>query len=378
MSRDLLLTAPGALRPYDAMLIGRARAWAALCMAAAAESAATWDRMAGDREDRTDLERLVSRLVAAGMAERTEAGVRLVGRGLDAAAETRRSGGVPAAVQDDPLDWRQRAWTSMRIRRRFTMADVQAAAGAPSLDVVQKMCRELARAGILRRDGVQQRGRRAAWAVYLVMRDVGPHVPAAAARSQTRETDVARPWRRRAWSALWRLASGGVAVRVAELSAGARVPYPTAHTFLSELREAGAVVALPDPEGGNALVYALVPSARELAASVVKRSDTQARQAKWRRDVWRVLFNERVMTAALAAEVSGAGRTTAGRFLEACVDAGHLERIKGADGCHPYEHAYVPTSTCPRALPAVRVPHSRDTGTVPGPARAAQPEVPHG
>ena len=344
------------IRPYDAMLIGRARAWGALCMAAAGGAAARWETMVGRNGDRADVERLVARLEATGLAVADDDGVRLTERGVEAAGRTRREGVVPHVVQDDPADWRQRAWTSMRIRGVFTAADVATACDGPSANAVQRYCRDLARAGYLKERGHESRGPVARWKQYVLVRDDGPKAPALSGPERTRETDEGRPWRRRAWSALWRLGAAGEGVGAVAVSAAARVPHHLAAGLLEELHEAGAVVREREglATGGWQWLYALVDGARELSEPVLVRSDVYDGRATWRHRVWAELVARGALTVADAAAAGGVPESTAYRLLDAAASAGYLERRRRASGrTGPDPSEYAPTAACPPALPGL-------------------------
>ena len=337
------------LKPYDAMLIGRARAWGVLCMAAAGEQDASLDRMVGSRGDRGDVERLVTRLETMGYVERSGDAVALTPRGQDATAATRRSGVVPRVVQDDPSDWRQRAWTSVRIRKRFTVADVAGAADAPSVDAVSKYLRDLVELGHLRRDGFESRGRYGRWAVYRLVDDPGPAAPERVPRTQEREHDDERPWRRRAWSALWRLCPAGGSATVAELAAAARVPAVSAGKLLAELHGLDALVRELD---GQAYRYALTPRARERAEPALRRSDRPAGRAEWRRRAWRALLDAGRTTARETAEVGPCALNTARQWLAALAADGHLERLPHEP---PASVVYVVPADAPVDVPSVTI-----------------------
>lgn len=346
------------LRPYAKMLIGRSRAWGVLCMAEAVGDEVSVARMVGPSGDADDIARLIGRLETMGLAEREGAdAVRLTERGWDTVAETRVTGAVPRVVQDDPNDWRHRAWTSMRIRGRFTVAEVEAACDGPSTDSVAAYIRELVRSGHLRRSGRDGR-----WAVYQLILDEGPAAPEREPRTQTREHDDERPWRRRAWSALWRLCRTGEGVRVAELAAAARVSAVSAGKLLAELHELGA---LTRSTSSRAYVYALTPQARERAEVALKRSDRRAGRSEWRRRAWSALLDAGRTTARETAEAGPCALGSARGWLAALADGGYLERLPSAP---PSPAVYVVPPDAPVEMPTV---------TISRPSRASsdRPEV---
>lgn len=71
---------------------------------------------------------------------------------------------------------RDRVWQSMRILRRFTVAEL-AATAETGADNCAKYCRGLTRAGILRIAQAKQDGRKGGHTVYALQRDLGPHAP---------------------------------------------------------------------------------------------------------------------------------------------------------------------------------------------------------
>ena len=307
------------LTPAEAMLTGRTRAWGALCIAGAAGVPATWPAMLGTAGDRRDIEAMVDRLETACLAERCEDGVRLTARGLEAAAETRRIGGCPAIVQDDPHDWYQRAWTAMRIADRWTLQDIEPHALPPAADSLQRYARELRRLKAIRQVAVRRQGA-ALWPVYMVLPGSPPRAPREPGKPGRREIDPDRPWRRRAWSACTRLGAAGDGFTAADVATATRVSHRRAARLLAELVD---VQALGRERGQQSeYVYHLLPYPKHRVQAVLRRSDRIEGRLPWREAIWSALAGGRGLTVHDAAEIGEVSHASAYRFLAAGVDAG--------------------------------------------------------
>ena len=138
----------------------------------------------------------VSSLMGKGLVERRSNGtLRLTGAGERAA-----TGGVEiAAVPDAPAGvglsplrdtLRQRAWTAMRMSRTFGVEDLLVAgASGEEKDPrgnLQRYCKGLCEAGVLRRLARFQQGLSCAGPVYRLVRDLGPIAPVLRSRSALR------------------------------------------------------------------------------------------------------------------------------------------------------------------------------------------------
>ena len=145
----------------------------------------------------------VSTLVCKGLVERRSNGTfRLTGAGERAA-----TGGVEiAAIPDAPLPidrWslrdtlRQRAWTAMRMSRTFGVEDLLVAgASGEEKDPrgnLQRYCKGLCEAGVVRRLARFQQGLCAAGPVYRLVRDLGPIAPVLRSNSpEGKQSDAVR------------------------------------------------------------------------------------------------------------------------------------------------------------------------------------------
>ncbi len=87
----------------------------------------------------------------------------------------RRTGARTRAWHRQPRA-RDRAWTAMRVLRRFSLPDLAATAEI-GLDNARKYCIGLCRAGYLRIVQPKANGRKGGHQVYQLVRDTGPHAP---------------------------------------------------------------------------------------------------------------------------------------------------------------------------------------------------------
>lgn len=87
--------------------------------------------------------------------------------------------GTPGMVKRAPMrehQGRARMWQSMRMLRRFTVADI-VAAGEVGESAASKYVRFLREAGYLRVAQPKREGITGGHAVYALVRDTGPHAP---------------------------------------------------------------------------------------------------------------------------------------------------------------------------------------------------------
>lgn len=87
--------------------------------------------------------------------------------------------GQPGMVKRVPMrehQGRARMWQSMRVLRRFTVADI-VAAGEVGESAATKYVRFLRQAGYLRVAQAKREGVTGGHAVYVLVRDTGPHAP---------------------------------------------------------------------------------------------------------------------------------------------------------------------------------------------------------
>ncbi|MEO0558199.1 MAG: FaeA/PapI family transcriptional regulator [Bacteroidota bacterium] len=339
-------------------LTNRARVWAALCWASRTGEVAPDAKIYV--RDREDVDRLLDRLAACGLAERVEGGVQLTEKGCEAARRTLASGRVPDVVMHDATAWRQRAWQSMRIHRRFTAAQIAATCDGPSVPAVQRYCRELVDLAVLRSDGGRE-------IRYTLARDIGPDAPRKSSAPGAKETDPTRPWRRRVWTSCRRLGQDGSGIRAIEVAVASGVSQDGAHRLLEELTNVGALVRCTregGPPGGRRWVYSLTPNADDLATPVVTRQH-------WRERAWDHLLRATTpVTTHELADVAGVVPRTARILLDGLERAGYATsspvRQSDTRGSDPLGYQLVPSP--PAACPPV--PHYPQYGPL-----TAQPEV---
>ncbi|WP_170431904.1 hypothetical protein [Ruegeria arenilitoris] len=118
--------------------------------------------------NRRQISDAASALVRRGYVERVETGCfQLTGNGLIAAQSHEQitsgpNGAISVTRKTGANTLRQRAWNVMRIQRRFTIPDLLTAAAtgeeALAANNLQRYCRQLCRAGILRKLPKRQRG----------------------------------------------------------------------------------------------------------------------------------------------------------------------------------------------------------------------------
>ena len=324
---------------YDMRLTNRARIWGLLCARSRAGRPAPERRLLA--RDESDGRRLLARLRLAGLAEPAggDAPVwRLTEAGLRAAERTMMAGLTPRCVMDDPSDWYQRAWTAMRIHRRFTSADIAASADAPSDAAVRRYLRRLADGGVLARDARRDAAGRA---VYVVVRDAGPEAPHTRPRVVRRRLD----WRGTVWLAARALGWGGAGFTADEVARASAASAPSVRALLGRLVAAGALVAERVHGHGahqqTAERYALADVAE--AAAVLDSAPMPPEEAALARARAVASAGARGLTAAELRDVTGAGRDVVRRWVAAALEAGELaasnpdpaRRASGAGGPHP-------------------------------------------
>lgn len=337
---------------YDAMLTQRARVWGLLCRARHSDSSVTIDDLYGPTA-REDVDDLLGRLKAASYVTIEGGGVRLTERGRTAADRTFREGYVPGVVMKGPKDWRTRAWQAMRIHRAFEIADIAATCDAPSYHAVRRYCVDLVGLGVLRQHGKAKNGRLR----YRLVRDEGPNAPRKPLAKRAIETRPDRDWRRRAWSAIKRIAASGEAVTTFAVSAAASLPHWHVYSLLEDLRGVGALQVVDrrrSARDGSELLFELVVGSEQAARRVVRRS----RRPNWRSIAWGLVLTGDVVTANAVTNAGGVHIDTAQRFLRGLLRMGFVERRFGrrpsdnqpAGGAIPYEYLLAvpnPPLECP-------------------------------
>ncbi|MEM8601838.1 MAG: hypothetical protein AAGF99_18120 [Bacteroidota bacterium] len=338
------------------ILTARAKVWAALCRHRHAETGPTSpiakERLLRYTADVEDGHRLLDRLAGAGLILVTEAKVSLTSRGLRAVETMLQTGQVPAIVMQDPADWRQRAWTAMRIHRSFTARDIATILPEPSYEAVQRYCKELVDAGILRLDGTSTVGRRR-YTRYRLIRNVGPDHPRLNPTARRRETDPDRPWRRRAWSAMLRLGAAGQGFSSLDVSAAAQVSDWQARELLRALLDAGAInrpAKQPLDGGGWVWLYALAEGGQQAARPVLRHRGL----SDWKPEAWELLINAtEPVTPSMVAELTGCSDLRAHLLLEAAVGEGFARHL-AVEGTTQFDgNGYLPTEEAPETLPSL-------------------------
>ncbi|MGR3760921.1 MarR family transcriptional regulator [Roseobacteraceae bacterium NS-SX3] len=139
---------------------------------------------------RKQISQAATGLIRKGLLERAEIGCfRLTGEGAAAKARGEQISYGPKGPYSEvkkalPNTLRQRAWNVMRIRRKFAIPDllVAAALGEERMahDNLQKFCRALRAAGVLRQLPGKQRGTALSspgYARFALLNDLGPIAP---------------------------------------------------------------------------------------------------------------------------------------------------------------------------------------------------------
>ena len=167
-----------AMSPPEERLTAQERAWVFICNG---DTFTTRDVVREGGMSYNSAQGWVKRLADAGLVRQTG---RREGRGqakrytLCSHANVGRAA-VPPEVSKRRKDWKQEAWTAMRIKRRFTVAAILVTlATEVQRDTVYRYCRTLEQNGYLSASGrVCEYGGPMSHKIYELARDVGPKRP---------------------------------------------------------------------------------------------------------------------------------------------------------------------------------------------------------
>ncbi|MEM1055153.1 MAG: hypothetical protein AAGI52_06475 [Bacteroidota bacterium] len=184
----------------ETVLSPRRRAWALLCWShRCGEAPAAW-RIAKAFSTEAPGREFVAAVEGVGLAERVGETLVLTEAGREAARQTLLTGEVPTVVWLDPDEWRQQAWTAMRIHRRFSVGALLASGVVAHEEGIRVYLAQLERDGlVVRKERTDQ---------WVLVRSRGPEAPLPTVPNAG-ERDAARPWQTRVRLAAARLGAGG-------------------------------------------------------------------------------------------------------------------------------------------------------------------------